>query len=360
MIDKDQAYPDKTTPQLVDSDPPVIKGKTLNLIFCAAAFLIMLGYLYFAGEAGGMAEAVANISLPFLGLGVLLMIVYWFLESVCMQMLVNKLVDGFSFAKTVIVVIIGQYFNCITPLSSGGQPMQAYYYHRFGLPLPEAMTTLLCRFIVYQLTLTIYSIIVLFLRYDYFTNEHPTLMLLVIVGFIGGIVLVGALLMLAFCKNAVIKVTNFCIRLLHKMHLCRHPEERTKKIDESLENTYVHIRYLLTEPLLLIKVSVVTVIQLTVYFSLSYVIYRGFGLGGTDYLTVISCQAFIYMISSFVPLPGAMGAAEGSYIAFFGGIYPDPVTMALSTFIWRAYIFYLPIVIGMIATLVVNRKQGKE
>ena len=117
---------------------------------------------------------------------------------------------------------------------------------------------------------------------------------------------------------------------------------------------------------MLVKVSLVTFVQLTVYFSLSWVIFTGFGLDleslGMDplegYFTVISRQAFIYLIASFVPLPGAIGASEASYITFFNYVYQDPSIVALSTFIWRAFTFYLPIVLGMVLSLMVNNERS--
>ena len=100
-----------------------------------------------------------------------------------------------------------------------------------------------------------------------------------------------------------------------------------------------------------------TAAQLFLYFSITYVIYLGFGLSETDLFTIIACQAFVLMISSFVPLPGAMGAAEGSYAAFFGDIFGS--FTAFSTFIWRFLTFYLPIIIGLVINLFLT-KSGKE
>ena len=72
----------------------------------------------------------------------------------------------------------------------------------------------------------------------------------------------------------------------------------------------------------------------------------------------MSCQAFVYLIMSFVPLPGAIGASEASYITFFNYVYGDPSIVALSTFIWRFFTFYLPIVLGMVLTLMVNNENS--
>ena len=357
-VAEDEKIPDKGTAHSL--------GRKVNIVLCALAFVVLFGYLFIAGEAEDTVRALTSFNYLFLVLALAGIVVYWLLEALSMQLICNSLFKGFSFAKTVIVTIIGQYFNCVTPLSSGGQPMQAYYYQRFGLPLQHAMPMLLCRFIVYQFTMTVYAIIVLVLRFNYFMQDLRPIMYLVAIGFVGGFVLIAMLLALAFAKNAVIRAATWAINLLGRIGILKNPERSLANATKSLEEAYSGMRFLLKEPAMLIKVSLVTFVQLTVYFSLSWVIFAGFGLDleklGMDpidgYFTVISCQAFIYLIASFVPLPGAIGASEASYITFFNYVYQDPSIVALSTFIWRALTFYLPIVLGMILTLMVNNEKS--
>lgn len=347
---EDDVIPDKDTAHSL--------GRKLNVAICAIAFLVLFGYLFIAGEGGDLLRALATFNWMFLVILLAAIVVYWVLESACMQLICNSLFKGFSFIKTNLVTIIGQYFNCITPLSSGGQPMQAYYYSRFGLPAHYSLPMLLCRFIVYQLTMTVYAVIVLLLRFHYFTDELRPIMYLVAIGFAGGFLLIAMLFALAFAKNTVVKVTRWAIRLAGRIGVLKEPDETLKSVTQSLEEAYEGIRFLLREPALLIKVSLLTFVQLTVYFSMSWLIFAGFGMENNDYLTVLSCQAFIYLISSFIPLPGAVGAAEGSYIIFFNYVYGDASIVALSTFIWRFYTFYLPIILGMVLTLLVNNEHS--
>lgn len=338
--------------------PPHITGRRLNAVLVIIAFSVLFGYLFIAGEGTKTLEAIQQFNYWFLLAALGGMIVYWVLESVCMQLLVNQLHKGFSFLKTNIVTIIGQYFNGITPLSSGGQPMQAYYYRRLGLPLSDAMTMLLCRFIVYQTTVTLYSVVVLVLRFGYFTQHLAALMALVIVGFVGGVGLVAALLALAFARKTTTRFVVWGIGFLARIHIIKHPEQVKLRALHSMREAYDGVTFLLSSPKLLFQVAGVTVVQLTVFFSVSYIIYLGFGETGSDIVTVISCQAFVYMISSFVPLPGAMGAAEGSYVAFFSFVYSNSSLVALSTFVWRIFTFYLPIVLGMGLTVLVNNPHS--
>ncbi len=350
VLEKDKGIPDKGTANSM--------GRKVNIILCAIAFVVLFGYLFIADEGEDTLHALTSFNYLFLFLLLICMVIYWLLESVCMQIICNGLFKGFSFFKTFLVTLIGQYFNCITPLSSGGQPIQAYYYQRFGLPLEHSMPMLLCRFIVYQFTMTVYAIIVLALRFQYFMEDLRSIMYLVFIGFAGGFLLITMLLSLAFAKKPIMKAAAWFIRLLGKMGIIKQPEETHAKAMDSLEKSYKGIRFLLKEPWMLIKVCLITFVQLTVFFSMPFIIFMGFGLESNDYITVISCQAFVYLIASFVPLPGAIGASEASYITFFNYVYNDPSIVALSTFIWRAFTFYLPIVLGMIVTILVNKPNS--
>lgn len=349
-IEEDEVIPDKGTAHSL--------GRKLNIVLCAVAFLVMFGYLFIAGEGEQTINAFTSFNYAFLLIALVGIVIYWLLEALSMQLICNDLFKGFSFFKTFIVTVIGQYFNCITPLSSGGQPMQAYYYTRFGLPVEHAMPMLLCRFIAYQFTMIVYAIIVLALRFNYFMRDLRPIMYLVAIGFVGGFVLIAMLLALAFAKNGIIRIVTWAINLLGRIGILKDPKHTLYEATKSLEESYVGMRYLLKRPGLLVKVCLVTFVQLTVYFSLSWVIFAGFGLEANDYFTVVSCQAFVYLIASFVPLPGAIGASEASYITFFNYVYGDPAIVALSTFIWRFFTFYLPIVLGMVLTLMVNNENS--
>ena len=141
-----------------------------------------------------------------------------------------------------------------------------------------------------------------------------------------------------------------------KLRIVKDVDAKLKFIDNEMEMYYNNFQFIKKRPVLILKMCFYTIIQLTVYFGISFVIYLAFGLSGSDFLTIISCQAFVLMISAFVPLPGALGAAEGSYVLFFKGIFGSYVH--LSTVIWRFLTFYLAIIAGMAVSLIVNRKNN--
>ena len=52
------------------------------------------------------------------------------------------------------------------------------------------------------------------------------------------------------------------------------------------------------------------------------------------------------MVSAFVPLPGASGGAEGSFLMFFRTFFQDTITPAI--LLWRLITYYLNILLGAI------------
>lgn len=332
------------------------KSRRLNLIICGIAFVVMIACLFFVDDPKKIWNAICNAKSVYILLSIGCMIVYWFLESVNLHLVTKEVYPEQRFKDSLSVSMIGQYFNCITPFSSGGQPIQAYYLVKFGVPLGSSLTALLSKFIAYQAMLTVYSAVILIFRLNYVLNTNPAMMPLVIIGFIVNSAVIAGLLMLAFFRKPTVKIAHFTIRLLGKIHIVKDVDTKLKYIDDEMEMYYQNFQFIKKRPMLILKLCFFTVIQLTVYFAISYVIYLAFGLSGCDFLTIISCQAFVLMISAFVPLPGALGAAEGSYVLFFKDIFGQYVT--LSTVIWRFLTFYLAIIAGMTVSLFVNKKNN--
>ena len=334
------------------------KSNKLNLIICGIAFIVMLLYMFFVDKIENLVNSITSINPVFLLIAVGFMAGYWLFEALGLHAAAKSLDSKVKFKDSLFVTMIGQYFNCITPCATGGQPMQVYYYTKRGLSLGSAMTALVCRFIVYQFILTVYSIILLVFKLSMFTDGiFKGLAVLVLIGFAVNTAVIIMLFMVAFFRKPTTKLAHGIVKLLAKIKIIKDPEAKIVFIDNELEQYHENFLFIKSKPLLILKMCVFTAVQLFLYFSITYVIYLGFGLSETDLFTNIACQAFVLMISSFVPLPGAMGAAEGSYAAFFGSIFGS--FTAFSTFIWRFLTFYLPIIIGLVINLFLT-KSGKE
>lgn len=335
------------------------KSNKLNLIICGIAFVVMVVYLVFVDGIDNIVSALKDINPLYIGIGVLFMLGYWLCEAGTVHVMLKSMYPKMRFWHTWLVTIIGQYFNCITPSASGGQPMQAYYLVKFGIPLGSAMTALLSRFIVYQFTLTIYSIFTLIVGFSEFGTDLSAkgLMPFVFIGFVINTAVIVVLISIAVWKKGSLKAANWLISLLVKMRIVKNPLKWRIYISREVNKFHTNFNFLKKNVGIIIKSLFFNIIQLTLYLSISYVLYLGFGMSEVSLLQIISYQAYVLMISSFIPLPGAMGGAELGYAGFFGDIFGNYI--GVSTMLWRIFTFYLPILVGMGFTMTM-KNQGIE
>ncbi len=336
------------------------KSGKFNLIICGIAFVIMLAYLFFVDKPKNILNALKAVNPIFLVIAVMLMAGYWLCESATVHSLLKLLIPKAKFRHSWANTIIGQYFNCITPFASGGQPMQAYYFTQFGVPLGAGLTALLSRFIVYQFVLTIYSAFTLLIGFGRFGGDLKSkgFMPFVFIGFAVNFGVIVFLISIAVWTKGTLKAANAVITLLSKMKIVKNPLKWRLYLTREINKFHENFMFLKGKLWTIARSCLYAVLQLTFQFSISYALYLGFGLENSNYLQIISYQAYVQMISSFIPLPGAMGAAELGYAGFFKDIFGSYT--GVSIMLWRIITFYLPIVVGMTHMLLLKKIGYKE
>ena len=218
---------------------------------------------------------------------------YWGLETIIQHTLVRRIYKGNRLWNSFKVVMTGHFFNAITPFASGGQPMQAFIMMKQGVPLGTSASVLLSKFIIYQVTLTLYSMVVLILELNFFCVKVKGIIYLSLIGFAVNFAVVVVLIMAAFMKERAKRIGFALINVLHKFHFIRSPYLSKKKIVRQVDLFNGNIHEMSRNKLLLIKVGILTIGQLTAYFLIPYAVYRAFGLMGTEVFVIISAAAFI-------------------------------------------------------------------
>ncbi len=336
---------------------PKKKSNKWNLIFCGASFVIMLAFLFFVDKPDKLFNAIRNVNLAYLGLCALTMLAYWLCEAATVHVILKPIYSRSRMRDTWYDTIIGQYFNCITPCASGGQPMQAYYFVQFGVPLGNALTALLSRFIVYQFVLTIYSASTLAAGFRTEGKEliEGGLMPFVLIGFAINTAVIVFLLCVALLKKGTVRAANGVITLLAKMRVVKKPMHWRLYFTREVCKFHNNFKFLKKNIRVIFKAVLFTALQLLLYLNISYLLYRGFFPNSEMFWgKIITYQAYVQMFSSFMPLPGAMGAAELGYAGFFKKIFGEYTGAA--TLLWRIFTFYMPILVGIGHLLTLKRR----
>lgn len=339
----------------------ISKNKKLNknIINLSIIFVIFLGMsIYIIATDGfyNIFNTLKNINLQWAILGLIFMIIYWLLEAVALHIATKSIYKQQNFLSTLRISMIGQLFNSITPFSSGGQPMQMVAMKVEGKSLSKSATILLIKFIVYQATLVIYTLIVILFRYSYFKSLVSNFIDLALIGFLINFFVIISLVTIGINKQIVEKFAEIIFKFLAKLKIIKNEQDKIERINKSIDKFHINFKFIKKEKLVIFKIFICTIIQLTVFFLVTYAVYKAFGQAGNNVIDIISAQAFLIMIMSFVPIPGAGIAAEGGFLVIFNTFFKSN-TINMAILFWRLYTFYLPIIVGAMFMLKNHKKD---
>lgn len=328
------------------------KSLYINIGIIVFVSVLLFVYLFFIDGIDTMISALKNASLVPMLLSLLMIVIYWLMETFSVHIMAKKLYPKSLFRHSLKTVMVGQLFNCITPFATGGQPMQAFILNLRGMPIGLATLSLFTRFIVYQTVLTLMSVLALVLRLDFFVENVSSLGYMVLIGFTVNFIVVAGLIMIALFPQWSKKASIAVISLLNKLKLIKNKKELEEKavcqVDLFYENMYAAKEHVW----IIVQMVILTFFQLISYFSIPYFICVALGFNDVSYFNILCSSSFVLMISSFVPLPGAALGAEGSFVLFFKMYFGESEYVATAMIIWRFITFYMPIICG---TFFVNR-----
>ena len=339
------------------------KGYAKGLAFIAGTFAVLCIWLLKQYSIQALWKMMLGMRPLWILAALGLMVVYWVFESLGLHLAVSRFVPTQNPGDTFCATMIGQFFNCITPFSSGGQPMQAWYLVKKGVSLSFASCSLLIKFIVYQFVLTIYSALTLLLCFKSFAGRISSIGWLIFVGFGVNLLVITGLLCLGFLRRPTEKVLYGSVSLLKKVKLISEQaaSKAKERIQKELMEFYEGFAQIRQDIGGILAMSALTAVQLTAFFLIPLCIFYAFGLGKADVLLMICAGAFVLNFTSFIPLPGAAAGAEIGFHTIFSIFFPTHI-LSVAILFWRLLTFYLPICVGgcFTATAGLWRKNKKQ
>ena len=327
-----------------------VSKRDLTKYFNIVLLLITLGMMvYFCIDDNNLItliNSIPSLDILWLTISVLSMFIYWLITAKIIYSIISSVYkDKYKFKNAFKVTMVGQYFNSITPLAVAGQPMQLLTLLRQGMDSGVAFSVLVRKFLVYQTSLTIYSLTIIVFKCGYFRSYFPGFMSLAIIGFLVQSSIVILLVLFSLSKRFTTRLLNICFKLLAKVHIIKNPEESSRKMELQLNyyinnNKSMNKNYKLTFELYLS-----TFFQLTAYYIIPFFIYKAFHNLGFPVIDMISAQVFVTMISSYTPLPGGAGTTEGSFLTIFNMFFDSEVTKQ-AMLLWRFIAYYSCIIVG--------------
>ncbi|MFR2533768.1 MAG: lysylphosphatidylglycerol synthase transmembrane domain-containing protein [Clostridia bacterium] len=349
-----------TTDPLSTIDEPELKptSKKVTYINFALILVIFIGLFIYMLKVDGidnMIQVLTQVDYHWVLAGVGCLLILWLCDSICLHIPLKKLYPNQKFTTSIKVTMIGQLFNNITPFSSGGQPMQAYELTKTGKRASDSMSVLAMKFIITQIALVVFTLVVMLFQFDFFASLFKDYLWVAILGFAANIVLIVAVILAGIYPKIIIWITTPILHLLGKFKLLKHPADTIEKLNASISNFNKQFKFMHSQKTIVLKVFIWASIQSFAYYSITYMVYRAFGNQGINFWQIVPAQAFLLMIMTIMPTPGAGVGAEGGFLLIFNSIFKTG-TIHMAILFWRMYTFYLPIIIGTLFLIPSHKK----
>ncbi|MGX8680103.1 MAG: lysylphosphatidylglycerol synthase domain-containing protein, partial [bacterium] len=130
------------------------------------------------------------------------------------------------------------------------------------------------------------------------------------------------------------------------------------RVVKNFNDTYTHIcnlftdfrekfKILITQKELFIKCSLCNIVKMTCLYSMPFFACKAVHLEAhfPQYIQFMALASIIHLLNAFLPVPGASGGSEGSFIVLFGFLGSQVSSAML---LWRIFAFYYGALLGLV------------
>jgi len=335
-----------------------MKNKNLNSIIILILTIILM-YILMKDNYQEIFNTILNINPYWTILSIILYIGYLLLQSIPFLLLSNKYKYNIKFGFMFYLSVVTNFFNGITPLATGGQPLQAYELYKKGITMADATNIVIQNSIIFKFGVCLWGILALIINDLFNLIPAPQLLKnLTRIGLLLNALVIVLLFMLSFSKKTSNIISNFIINLLYKLHIIKDKEKTLNSWNKTCNEFYDNSKILLQNKKILITGTLIEFISLTFYYVLPITLAYAINCGNN--LTVINTlliSSYVYMASSYLPIPGATGGAEYAFINYLK-IYINTYKLNALLILWRTITYYLPTIIGGIAFNINHTKKN--
>jgi len=316
-------------------------------ILVIALFTISVVYLATKNYINEMIDLVLNVNLMWMGVILVAMFFYHAIVGWILMILTRISNPHYRLRQGILNAFVAAFFHGITPSASGGQIAQVYIFRKQGVVISDAASILWMDFIIYQMTMVSTVFMLLILRFKYFFNNHSQLFGLVLIGFLINGAIIFGLWSLAQLPKFHHWVFTRGINIAVKLRIIKKPDRLKSSIQAQVERFQQEKSKLVNQPLLIVKMVLANLVRLLLFYSIPLIAMASLDISISPYsgIDVLALTAFVSMISAFVPIPGASGGTEATFILMFSTIVG--LAQAGGTMIiWRFATYYLIMIVG--------------
>lgn len=303
-------------------------------------------------------SAISDLSPGFLILAAALSLGRWLWSVVRMRLLIAATGKSISWRNILKTVYAGYFTGLITPLRAGGVTGEMFFLYEYGLGAGEAVAV-----VSFGACISTALLMLLFPFAIWIARSYIDLSLS-IQGVLFSALAVG-LLYLALVLWAILRPHTMVGKTLldHSPVFLRKRDWYRlflARLSAEIQSFAASLRQLVR----IGKARLAAVVLLTLLYW-----FTGFlaipmaviGLGyGSYFWQAVVAQLVVHILMPFVPTPGGSGIGEVGFLYVYKSVLPDVGVAGLLTLIWRFVDFYLGLLVGGTAFILVMRDIGRS
>lgn len=249
------------------------------------------------------------------------------------------------------MIAIGRYYDCITPMSTGGQPFQVFYLNKHGVDAGTAISIPLARYVVFQIAWIATSLFATIYSTQLF-GETNLVSVASYIGFALNFLMIVGVWILSVSKKIGKILVAKTLKLLQKMRILKNYEKVYDKVMDTVNGFQTTMKSYTNKVGQLFWLVFTNVLHFIAQYSMPFFIFLM--LGGepsmSSYIMFLVYSILIDLASGFVPLPGGTGMSEVAFTLIFTPIFPEG-TVFWGLLLWRFMNYYIYLIQGLVVMI---------
>ena len=326
-----------------------------NLVLFVLLIVFTFWYIFKDQDINELINTITVSDKKYVFIGLLLMFFSYMMESINIRSILISLGEKkFSILRAFKYTAIGAFFSAITPGSTGGQPAEVYYMTKDGIKATNGTLAMLVELCGFQICSIFLSILCAILNPSLLKDGIIWFYIFGIVA--NGCVLTGMLLGM-FSKKITKKFIEFIIKLMKKMRIKGY-EKKKEKLEEGIAQYIESAKFIKENKIVFIKGVLRVFVQVALYHSIPYFIYRSFGFNSLSYFDLFAMQSVLYTTVAAIPVPGSIGVSETLFMKLYGIAFGKSL-LSGAMLLFRFVSFYIYIMIFSVI-VIVNATKAKR
>jgi uncharacterized protein (TIRG00374 family) len=322
-------------------------------VFAVISVLAVVGLLVYTGKWSATVNAFLHVDPLWMAAGLGLAALDWFGGGIRIWVLARHVWPKTPFWGMVVAGGLSAWGAYLTPAQAGAGPMLIYTMRRYGVPMPETLTSSLMDFLATVIFFAIAGPLAIILGAGSSLSTHGiplvNISLYDVFKASAGIwVGIGLLVLFAVVlPGTARRILHAAVEWLGRHHGARVAAQ-VEKLRAGIDRTHdCTVAFFRGRGWIAMALGVITsALAHATKFVSGYVALRALGLHA-DFVDVLILQTTIAFLLYFAPTPGSSGSAEALSAALMS-VYVPASFLAAYTILWRFIMCYATVIFGTI------------